>query len=104
MLFFKKKCKLSNKTVDINNERIVTIHFVCLRKEAGIMSIYRVVKVSPVSEGHGDGGGIGYEGKRKKAKVSAPKRGFGRVFDSSIRADSLNSQKAVNVYNGILKL
>ena len=74
------------------------------RKEAGIKYIYRIEKVSPVSDSQGGNGSIGYGSKKKKSKVSVSSRGFHHLYDLAIEADSLNSQSAVEVFNGIMKL
>ena len=68
------------------------------------MYIYRIEKVSPVTDSQGGSGSIGYEGKKKKTKVSVTTHGFRRTYDSAIQADSLNSRAAVEAYNGILGL
>ena len=68
------------------------------------MYIYRIEKVSPVTDSQGGRGSIGYGGKKKKSKVSAATKGFDHTYTSAIEADFLNSKKAVEVYNGIMGL
>jgi hypothetical protein len=68
------------------------------------MYIYRIEKTAPVRDSQGGNGSIGYESRKKKSKVSVNPNGFHHIYDSAIEADSLNSQSAVDVFNGILNL
>ena len=68
------------------------------------MYIYRIEKVAPVTDSQGGNGSIGYGGKKKKSKVSVASKGFHRIYNCAIEADSFNSQSAVDVFNGIMNL
>lgn len=68
------------------------------------MYVYRIERISPVSDSQGgSGGSIGYHRSKKSSKVSAAPA-FRRTFETAVKADSLNSPEAVQVFNGILGL
>lgn len=67
------------------------------------MYIYRIERVSPVTDSQGGEGGIGYHRGKKKTKVSAASS-FKPLYDTAIQSDSLNSKGAVEVFNGIMSL